>query len=181
MKKPTPRRPRSAAAATAQSSHTINVRETPDLYRVARGEQGVFIFEPYKSNLLPLWRFKTPNVAIISASAISDRFQEYKASGDWIGCDMARKYLQMGYTRSMRYARHAGGRIYDGEGRRLEEKGTEKVVDSEKLESAKVFKEAWDAVEKDAEYTAWRQRWKEEHEKAGKKAQATEDKRLARK
>lgn len=36
--------------------------------------------------------------------------------------DVARKYLQMGYTRSMRYAKYPGGRKYeDGEEREPEE------------------------------------------------------------
>lgn len=32
---------------------TINFREQPDLYRVGRGEQGVLLVEPYKSEILP--------------------------------------------------------------------------------------------------------------------------------
>ena len=32
----------------------------PELYRVGRGEQGVLLVEPYKSELLPHCRFKTP-------------------------------------------------------------------------------------------------------------------------
>ncbi|ORY02042.1 hypothetical protein BCR34DRAFT_592028 [Clohesyomyces aquaticus] len=28
-------------------------------YRIARGEQGVLTFEPYKSAILPLWRFNS--------------------------------------------------------------------------------------------------------------------------
>ena len=39
---------------------TINFRDRPDLYRVGRGEQGVLLVEPYKSEILPYWRFKTP-------------------------------------------------------------------------------------------------------------------------
>ena len=31
-----------------------------------------------------------------------------------MGADMARKFLQMGYTRARRYANHRGGRKYDG-------------------------------------------------------------------
>ena len=44
-------------------------------------------------------------------------FLRYKARGDFVGMDMARKFLQMGYTRSRRYANHKGGRKYaeDGE------------------------------------------------------------------
>ena len=76
----------------------INFREHPEQYRVGKGEQGVLLVEPYKSEILPHWRFKTPEIARISADKIYQLFQEYKAQGDFIGMDMARKFLQMGYT-----------------------------------------------------------------------------------
>ena len=33
---------------------------------------------------------------------------------DFVGADMARKFLQMGFTRARRYANHRGGKKYDG-------------------------------------------------------------------
>ena len=50
----------------------IDFREHPELYQVGRGEQGVLLVEPYKSEILPHWRFKTPQVARRSADEISD-------------------------------------------------------------------------------------------------------------
>ena len=38
----------------------VDYRANPELYRVGKGEQGVLICEPYKGELVPLWRFKTP-------------------------------------------------------------------------------------------------------------------------
>jgi hypothetical protein len=70
------------------------------LYRVGRGEQGVLLVEPYKSELLPLWRFRAPTIALESAQTIYEMFLADKAAGDFVGMDMARKFLQMGYTRS---------------------------------------------------------------------------------
>ncbi|GAA2741106.1 hypothetical protein GCM10009868_05900 [Terrabacter aerolatus] len=93
---------------------SLDLRAQPELYRVGRGEQGVLRVQPYKDELLPLWRFRTPDVARESASALRERFDAYVAAGDLVGADMARKFLQMGYTRSRRYANHAGGRKYDG-------------------------------------------------------------------
>ena len=91
-----------------------NFREHPELYRVGRGEQGVLLVEPYKSELLPHWRFRTPAIAQASAEHIYAQFLAYKEAGDFVGMDMARKFLQMGYTRARRYATHRGGRKYDG-------------------------------------------------------------------
>ena len=64
-------------------------------YRIGRGEQGVLTFEPYKSSLLPLWRFKTPDIARKSSRELWDRFEQYDREGDFVGMDMTRKFIQM--------------------------------------------------------------------------------------
>jgi hypothetical protein len=37
---------------------SIDFRTAPELYRVGKGGQGVLLVEPYKSEILPYWRFK---------------------------------------------------------------------------------------------------------------------------
>ena len=150
----------------------MDARLHPETYRVGRGEQGVLTVEPYKSELLPLWRFRTPDLARESAAQITERFHAYLADGDIVGADMARKFLQMGFTRSRRYANHPGGRKYDGpvpaenrgqsgaHGREELPRGPE---DPEKAESARIFKQAWDAVEKVKQYTDGRAEHRREH------------------
>src|ERR1700750_2224378 len=78
----------------------VNYRARPKLYRVGKGEQGVLICEPYKSELTPYWRFKTPVEARRSARKIFSLFESYLDDEDFVGADMARKFLQMGYTRA---------------------------------------------------------------------------------
>ena len=68
--------------------------------------------EPYKSEILPHWRFRTPEIARESSEKILALYEGYKAAGEFVGMDMARKFLQMGYTRARRYANHRGGRKY---------------------------------------------------------------------
>ena len=92
----------------------LNLREQPELYRTGIGEQGVLLVEPYKSEILPFWRFKTPAIAKESSAKIYKLFLHYKSEKDFVGMDMARKFLQMGYTRSRRYANHKSGKKYDG-------------------------------------------------------------------
>ncbi|HEY9617088.1 MAG TPA: DUF4385 domain-containing protein [Microcoleaceae cyanobacterium] len=131
---------------------TINFRQHPELYRVGRGEQGVLLVEPYKSEILPYWKFKTPEIARQSADKIYGLFLTYKAQGDFVGMDMARKFLQMEYTRSRRYANHKSGRKY--------EKGSRTVLpqqeDPVKAESARIFYDKWQLVRNDAEYLRMR-------------------------
>lgn len=93
---------------------SINFRKQPELYRVGKGEQGVLLVEPYKSELLPHWKFRTPDIARKSSKEIYALFLAYGKKDDFIGMDMARKFLQMGYTRSRRYANHKSGQKYDG-------------------------------------------------------------------
>lgn len=83
----------------------INFRLQPHLYRVGRGEEGVLLVEPYKSELLPHWRFQTPEQALESAEKIYAMYKEYLRQGDFVGMDMARKFLQLGYSRSRRCVR----------------------------------------------------------------------------
>ncbi|MDE1549545.1 DUF4385 domain-containing protein [Jeotgalibaca caeni] len=134
----------------------IDFREQPELYRVGRGEQGVLLVEPYKSEILPHWRFKTPEIAKESSEKIYQMYLDYKEAGDFVGMDMARKFLQMGYTRSRRYANYRGGRKYDENGERKERK-----IDDQKAESAAIFEEKWKIVREDEDYL----KLKKEHQK----------------
>ena len=117
----------------------VDFRKHPELYKVGVGEQGVLMVEPYKSEILPHWRFKTPEIALVSAKKIFLLFTVYKKQKDFIGMDMARKYLQMGYTRSRRYANHPSGKKYDKEGKVVEQ--AKDWNTSEKAESARIFYE----------------------------------------
>src|SRR5688572_30895893 len=92
----------------------LDFRKNPELYRIGKGEQGVLLVEPYKSEILPFWRFKTPEAARQSADRIFHLFLDYKKKKEFVGMDMARKFLQMGYTRSRRYANHKSGQKYEG-------------------------------------------------------------------
>ena len=138
-----------------QDFQQVNFREHPELYRVGKGEQGVLLVEPYKSEILPHWRFKTPEIARESADAIYQLFLDYQAQGDFVGMDMARKYLQMGFTRARRYANHKSGRKYDAAGVELP-----REEDPVKAESAQIFYARYQQAKDDPEY----QRLKREHQ-----------------
>ncbi|WP_027459931.1 DUF4385 domain-containing protein [Deinococcus murrayi] len=146
----------------------LDLRAHPELYRVGVGEQGVLLVQPYKSELLPHWRFATPEAAHKSSETIYAMFLEYLRAGDFVGADMARKFLQMGFTRARRYANHQGGKKYDGpvpadkkgqsgaHGRRELPRQPEDPV---KAESARIFKAKWDQAEANEQYA----RLKREH------------------
>jgi hypothetical protein len=74
----------------------IDFRKQPELYRVGKGEQGVLSVQPYKGEILPHWRFKNPEIAQKSADKIYEMFEEYKKQNDFVGADMARKFLMVG-------------------------------------------------------------------------------------
>ncbi|MBR8836376.1 MAG: DUF4385 domain-containing protein [Stigonema ocellatum SAG 48.90 = DSM 106950] len=130
----------------------IDFRQNPELYRVGKGEQGVLLVEPYKSEILPHWHFKTPEIARESSEKIYEMFLEYLDKDDFVGADMARKFLQMGYTRSRRYANHKSGRKYQNNPQKANSKEAEAEArkdilpnepDPLKAESAAIFKEKW--------------------------------------
>ncbi len=139
----------------------LDLREHPELYRVGVGEQGVLLVQPYKSELLPHWRFATPVLARESSEKLYAMFLSYLKSGDFVGADMARKFLQMGYTRARRYANHKGGKKYDGPVP-ADKKGVSGAhgrpelprtpPDPQKTEAAAVFKAKWDEAAAHPEY-----------------------------
>ncbi|PFG06595.1 DUF4385 domain-containing protein [Bacillus sp. es.034] len=126
---------------------SIDFRKHPEKYRVGRGEQGVLLVEPYKSEILPEWRFKTPQIAEESSNTIYRMFLQYKEENDFVGMDMARKFLQMGYTRARRYANYPGGKKYDKDGDIKDRK-----IDEQKAESAAIFEEKWKLAREDEDY-----------------------------
>lgn len=154
----------------------IDFRARPDLYRVGVGEQGVLLVEPYKSELLPHWRFATPELAGESSETIYALFLAYLQANDFVGADMARKFLQMGYTRARRYANHKGGKKYQGpvpadkkgqsgaHGRRERPRTPE---DPLKAEAARIFKAKWDAARANAEYRRQMAEHRRRYEHAG--------------
>lgn len=156
---------------------TVDFRKHPELYRVGRGEQGVLLVEPYKSEILPHWRFATPEIASESSETIYAMFLDYLAKGDFVGADMARKFIQMGYTRSRRYANHKGGKKYDGavpedkkgqsgaHGRQQLPQQSQDLESAKiKAESAQIFKKKWDDCRANADYQAQRNAFKAKYE-----------------
>jgi hypothetical protein len=61
--------------------------------------------------------------------------------------DMARKFLQMGYTRARRYANYPGGKKYNIDGDLKRRK-----IDEEKAASAAIFETKWKLAREDEEY-----------------------------
>ena len=133
--------------------------ETRKLYRIGRGEQGVLLVRPYTNDICRFWKFKTPKIAVKSAEQIYSMYADYRALNDFIGMDMCRKFLEMGFTRARRYANHKDGKKYDKNGNvRPQEKDW---ATSDKAESAKIFKIYRDRVTKDAKYISMRKMWRE--------------------
>lgn len=138
----------------------IDYRIHPELYRVGKGEQGVLICEPYKSEIGMHWRFKTAEIAEESSEKIFSMFKEYIRDDDFVGADLARKYLQMGFTRARRYYNYKGGKKYDKEDEyKALERGT---GDPEKAVSASVFYDKWKEAEADPQYIQMKTDWKKE-------------------
>ena len=133
--------------------------EVRKLYRIGRGEQGVLLVRPYTNAICSHWRFKTPNEAVVSSNKIYAMYLDYKDEKDFIGMDMCRKFLEMGFTRARRYANHNSGRKY--------KKGTKEVLPQEEdhatskyAQSAGIFKKVRDVVAKSEIYVSMRKKWR---------------------
>ena len=128
-------------------------------YRIGRGEQGVLLVRPYTDVICRHWRYKTLKEAKISSQKIFDMYLDYRIQKDFVGMDMCRKFLEMGFTRARRYANHKDGKKYDKNGKVLPQEND--WATSEKAKSAKRFKQFRDLVTQDEFYISMRKEWRD--------------------
>jgi hypothetical protein len=138
----------------------IDFRQNRERYRIGKGGQGVLLVEPYKSEILSHWKFKTVEDAKKSSTKIYRMFLAYLDADDFSGADMARKFLQMGWTRARRYANHKSGRKYD----RKTGEVLPRVEDAEKAAAAAVFYERYVAARQNAKYVRLKSQHRQRHE-----------------
>ena len=133
--------------------------ETRKLYRIGRGEQGVLLVRPYTNYICTHWRFVDETTARKSSTKIYEMFLGFKAKRDFIGMDMARKFLEMGFTRARRYANHSSGRKYDKMSGKIRPQEHDWQTNT-KAKSAAIFKEVRDKAAYDSEYQKMRKEWR---------------------
>ena len=133
--------------------------ENRKLYRIGRGEQGVLLVRPYTDNICKHWRFRTPKIAEESAKTIYKMYLDYKENSDFVGMDMCRKFLEMGFTRARRYANHKDGNKYDKDGNVKPQESD--ALTCAKALSATIFKNMRDLAAYDETYLSMRKEWRE--------------------
>ena len=132
------------------------------LYRIGRGEQGVLLVKPYTNDICKYWRFKTLKEAEVSSQKIFDMYLDYRIQKDFVGMDMCRKFLEMGFTRARRYANHKDGNKYDKDGNVKPQEPD--ALTSKKAMSAKIFRYYRNTLTNDPTYITMRKDWrKNEH------------------
>ena len=137
----------------------FSLEENRKFYRIGRGEQGVLLVRPYTNDICTHWKFRTPEIAVKSSNRIFGMYLDYRDQKDFIGMDMCRKFLEMGFTRARRYANHNSGRKY--------KKGTKEILPQEPdhatskfAKSAQIFKKVRDIVAKNVTYVSMRKKWR---------------------
>ena len=92
-------------------------------------------------------------------------FYDYLNQEDFVGADMAKKFLHMGFTRARRYANHRDGKKYAEDGTVLPQEPD--AMTCEKAQSAVVFREAWKEARENRQYLSM----KEDHRHAQRTCQ----------
>ena len=118
------------------------------------GEKDLFV---HMSSIL-MEGFKTLKEAMVSSQKIFDMYLDYRIQKDFIGMDMCRKFLEMGFTRARRYANHKDGKKYDDNGN-IRPQELDALV-SQKEISARIFKSNRDLVTTDEFYQDLRKEWR---------------------
>ena len=137
----------------------ILFRPNDNRYRIGRGEQGVLLVRPFTDVICRHWRFKTLKEAKVSSQKIFDMYLDYRIQKDFVGMDMCRKFLEMGFTRARRYANHKDGKKYGKDGKILPQE--KDWATSEKAKSARRFKDFRDLVTQDEFYISMRKEWRD--------------------
>ena len=127
-------------------------------YRIGRGEQGVLLVRPYTEDICQHWRFKTIQEARKSSHLIYVMYMVYRENRDFVGMDMCRKFLEMGFTRARRYANHKNGRKYGVDGLVLPQESD--ALTSGKAMSANIFRQMRNEVTFDRVYIDMRAAWR---------------------
>ena len=136
----------------------IKFKPNDSRYRIGRGEQGVLLVRPYTDVICKHWRFKTLKEAKVSSQKIFDMYLDYRIQKDFVGMDMCRKFLEMGFTRARRYANHKDGKKYGKDGKILPQE--KDWATSEKAKAATRFKQFRDLVTQDEFYITMRKKWR---------------------
>ena len=98
-----------------------------------------------------------------SSKTILSMFYGYLDEGDFVGADMAKKFLHMGYTRSRRYANHRDGRKWTNESGQWEVLPQEAdAMTCDKAKSAEIFKTAWVEARTNETYLKMKKEWRNE-------------------
>ena len=105
------------------------------------------------------WKFKTEPIAQKSAHKIYEMYADYRVKKDFVGMDMCRKFLEMGFTRARRYANHRDGNKYDKNGNVKPQEPD--AMTCHFAESATIFREYRNRVAKDSKYKSMRKMWRE--------------------
>ena len=137
----------------------ILFRPNDNRYRIGRGEQAVLLVRPYTDVICRHWRFKTLKEAKVSSQKIFDMYLDYRIQKDFVGMDMCRKFLEMGFTRARRYANHKDGKKYGKDGKILPQE--KDWATSEKAKAATRFKQFRDLVTQDEFYISMRKQWRD--------------------
>lgn len=134
----------------------LNYREHPEEYRIGTGQFGVMKYEPYMSEVIDHWRYKSVPIAIESRNRILALFYHYLDVADFAGADVAKKALHMGFTRALRYAKPVEDEQPDPP--------PEAYSSPEKRRVSLVFKPAYDEARTHPEYQRLREQHVERHE-----------------
>tara|TARA_B100001057_G_C22807810_1_gene934196 strand:- start:557 stop:952 length:396 start_codon:yes stop_codon:yes gene_type:complete len=82
-------------------NHNINYEENPLLYTYSEDCGGMYTCNPYKKELLKIWKFLDEESSRKSANDLYIYFLEKIREGDFVGADLAKKYILAGSTRKV--------------------------------------------------------------------------------
>ena len=89
-------------------------------------------------------------------------FYSFLEQDDFVGADMAKKYLHMGFTRARRYANHRDGKKYNPDGSIIPQESD--ALTCNKATSARIFYARWKEARENKKYLTLKKQHKKMYE-----------------
>ena len=138
---------------------TLQIQKIVNFIVLEGENKGFYWYALILDDICAHWRFVDEDTARKSSAKIYQMYLGFKTQRDFIGMDMARKFLEMGFTRARRYANHSSGRKYDKMSGKIRPQEHDWRTNT-KAKSAAIFKEVRDKAAYDPTYKEMRTLWR---------------------
>ena len=126
----------------------INYEKNYLYYVYLTNYEGIFVIEPYSTNITKYMKYYTIDEAVNSSSKLNNLFDNYSKDEDLIGMDMIRKFVQYVMSQCQSYYKKNIKKI-------MGDVKTELLANRKMLDIYDVFENLLNKIKDDKKYVSW--------------------------